>query len=242
LSDYYKKRKNRLIYKGYKIELRNYLEKYFKLEKIGAKKIILIAQSWGAILATTYIPDNETKVEKIIFTGAGPIFPVNYDLEKIKAPDSLNLKAPLVTNAQGRQKTYNMRAKVVRFMAEKFGYKLASDNEMDNFATYLNFEMSKSTVVDTAIVKPKSGYAYYVNIKTIQSFDNTVNRRKDLLSCKVPVLIMRGQYDGGEWGYTDEYLKLFKNHKLVIIPKAAHSIAAEQPELYIKTIATFLNE
>jgi proline iminopeptidase len=53
---------------------------------------------------------------------------------------------------------------------------------------------------------------------------------------------MKGQFDGGKWGYTDEYLKFFKNHQLVIIPNAGHSIAAEQPELYIKTITKFLNE
>jgi proline iminopeptidase len=212
------------------------------IKKIGAEKIILIAQSWGAILATNYIPDNESKIEKIIFTGAGPILPINYDLEEIKAPDSLNLKPPLFTNAQGSQKAYNTRAKVVKFIAEKFGYKLASENEMDNFATYLNFEMSKSTVVDTSIIKPKSGYGYYVNIKTVQSFDNATDRRKDLLKCELPILIMKGQFDGGKWGYTDEYLKFFKNHQLVIIPNAGHSIAAEQPELYIKTITKFLNE
>jgi len=212
------------------------------IKKIGAEKIILIAQSWGAILATNYVVDNEAKIEKIIFTGAGPILPVNYDLEKIKAPDSLNLKPPLFTNAQGRRKTNSIRTKAVKFVAEKFGYKLAPEQEMDDFATYLNFEMNKSTVVDPSLIKLKSGYGYYVNIKTVQSFDNSVNRRKDLLKCELPILIMRGQFDGGKWGYTNEYLELFKNHQLVIIPKAGHSIAAEQPELYLKTITTFLNE
>lgn len=212
------------------------------VKKIGAEKIILIAQSWGAILATNYIADNEAKVEKIIFTGAGPILPINYDLAEMKAPDSLHLKSPLFTNAQGSQKTYNMRAKAVKFIAEKFGYKLASENEMDNFATYLNFAMNKSTVVDTSIIKPKSGYGYYVSIKTAQSFGNTANRRKDLSKCEIPILMMRGQFDGVKWGYTDEYLKLFKNHQFVIVPKAGHSIAAEQPELYLNTIIKFLNE
>lgn len=53
---------------------------------------------------------------------------------------------------------------------------------------------------------------------------------------------MRGQFDGGKWGYTDEYLNVFKNHQLVIIPNAGHSIALEQPELYIHTIVKFLGE
>lgn len=216
------------------------LEEIVKI--IGAEKVILIAQSWGAMLATNYMVDNEAKIEKIIFTGAGPILPINYDLKDMKAPDSLDLKNPIVTNAQGKQKTYNTKAKVVEFIAKKFGCKLASENEMDDFATSLNFEMNKSTVIDSSLIKLKSGYGYYVHIKTVQSFENVTNRRKELLKCEIPVLLMRGQYDGVKWGYTDEYLKLFKNHQLIIIPKAGHSISVEQPELYIKVINEFLNK
>jgi proline iminopeptidase len=210
--------------------------------KIGSERIILIAQSWGAILASNYLADNQTKIEKIVFTGAGPILPIDYNLKDIKAPDSLDLKTPLVTNAQGKQKINSIRAMVTEFLAEKFGFKFASENEMDDFAICLNFEMNKSTVIDTSLISIKSGFGYYVNIKTVQSFDNVRDRRNDLLKCKIPVLMMRGQFDGVNWGYTDEYLKLFKNHQLVIIPDAGHSISAEQPGLYINTINEFLNK
>jgi proline iminopeptidase len=212
------------------------------IKKIGAQKVILIAQSWGAILAGNYILDHEEKVEKLIFTGPGPILPINYAQKEIKAPDSLNLKTTTFTNAQGSQKAYHLRARVVKFLAELFSYKLASDKEMDNFATNLNFEMNKSTVMDASKMKLKSGYGYYVQIKTAQSFNKTPSRRDVLSKCKTPILIMRGQFDGGKWGYTEEYLRLFKNHQLVIIPNAGHSIALEQPELYIHTIVKFLGE
>jgi proline iminopeptidase len=212
------------------------------INKIGAKKVILIAQSWGALLATNYLADHQAKIEKLIFTGPGPMLPMNNQLEKLKAPDSLHLKAPQFTNAQGSQKAYNLRARVVKFIAQKFAYKLAPDKEMDDFATTLNFELNKSTVVDASIIKPKSGYGYYVHIKTVQSFNKTPNRRDILSKCKTPILIMRGQFDGGKWGYTDEYLRLFKNHQLVIIPNAGHSVALEQPKLYIHTILSFLSK
>jgi proline iminopeptidase len=212
------------------------------IKKIGAQKVILIAQSWGAILATNYLEDHEEKVEKLIFTGPGPILPINSPQKEIKAPDSLNLKASKFTNAQGSQKVYHLRARVVKFLAELFSYKLASDMEMDDFATNLNFEMNKSTVVDTSKMTLKSGYGYYVQIKTAQSFNKTADRRKTLSKSNVPILIMRGQFDGGKWGYIDEYLRLFKNHQLVIIPKAGHSIALEQPTLYIHTVSTFLSK
>ena len=212
------------------------------IKKIGAEKVILIAQSWGALLATNYLADHQAKIEKLIFTGPGPIIPINNQLAGIKAPDSLNLNSPKFTNAKGSQKAYHLRASVVKFTAEKISYKLASDKEMDDFATNLNFELNKSTVVDASIIKPKSGYGYYVHIKTVQSFKKTPNRRDILSKCKTPILIMRGQFDGSKWGYTDEYLNVFKNHQLVIIPNAGHSIALEQPELYMNTIVKFLGK
>ncbi|MFM1947169.1 MAG: hypothetical protein RL207_1452 [Bacteroidota bacterium] len=212
------------------------------IKKIGAQKVILIAQSWGAILASNYMLDHEEKVEKLIFTGPGPILPINYAQKEIKAPDSLNLKTTTFTNAQGSQKAYHLRARIVKFLAEKFAYKLASDKEMDDFATNLNFEMNKSTVMDASKMKLKSGYGYYVQIKTAQSFNRITNRRKEISKCKIPILIMLGQFDGGKWGYAEEYLRLFKNHQLVIIPKAGHSIALEQPTHYIHNILSFLNK
>jgi proline iminopeptidase len=213
------------------------------IKKIGAQKVILIAQSWGAILASNYMLDHKEKVEKLIFTGPGPILPINYAQKEIKAPDSLNLKTTTFTNAQGSQKAYHLRPRVVKFLAELFSYKLASDKEMDDFATNLNFEMNKSTVVDSSKMKLNSGYGYYVQLKTAQCFyQKMANRRKELSKCKIPILIMLGQFDGGKWGYTEEYLRLFKNHQLVIIPKAGHSIALEQPELYINSMIRFLTK
>lgn len=43
------------------------------IKKIGSEKVILIGQSWGAILATLFIADSPEKVEKVVLTGAGPI-------------------------------------------------------------------------------------------------------------------------------------------------------------------------
>ena len=59
--------------------------------------------------------------------------------------------------------------------------------------------------------------------------------------CKVPILIMKGQCDSQPWGFVNEYLELFPNHQLKIIPDAGHSISVEQPELYLKYIREFLN-
>ena len=213
------------------------------VEVVGAGKVILLGQSWGAILAAEFIADNPDKVEKVIFTGPGYLLPVNPSLEKINAPDSLNLSSPQFTNKQGREKVYNYRAKVVEMCAKAFNRKLASDKEMDEFETILDQEMSKSAVCNPTIINaPENRSGFYSMVKTVQSFNNTKDIRPRLQNCTIPALIMRGRCDGLKWGYVTEYLDLFINHKLVIIPDAGHSIAREQPEVYITTILDFLKQ
>lgn len=49
------------------------LEEIVKI--IGKEKIIIIGQSWGAMLANLFVVENPEKVERMIFTGPGPILP-----------------------------------------------------------------------------------------------------------------------------------------------------------------------
>ncbi len=213
------------------------------VKKTGSKKVILIGQSWGAILAALYVADNPGKVEKLIFTGPGPIYPIRKELESIVAPDSLHLKEPLFSNRQANEKTENLRSKVVFLLAKIFGYKLASDKEMDDFQTLLANETNKTTVCDTSKAgKAKGGGGYYVRILTLRSLFEMRDQRPKLKNSPVPLFIMRGQCDNQKWGFITEFLVLFPHHRLVIIPNAGHAISVEQPELYRTTLLDFLNE
>ncbi len=213
------------------------------IKKIGSEKVILIGQSWGAILATLFIADNPDKVERVILTGAGPIQPMREELLNTNAPNSLNLRKPFYTNREANEKSNNIRTNFIRFWAESFGKKLASDLEADDFQTYLNNELNKATVCDTSkALKAEGGGGFYAQVMTVQSFNEIKDRRTKLKGSKVPILLMRGQCDNQPWGSLNEYLELFPNHQLKIIPDAGHSISVEQPELYLKTIREFLNQ
>lgn len=212
------------------------------IKQIGANKVILIGQSWGGILAALFVAANPDEVEKIIFTCPGPIYPVRQELKEIKAPDSVHLKNPVYSNAQGNRIANNIRINTISFFATKFGVKLASDKEADNFSTYLNYEVNKSTVCDTSkILNPDAGSGYYAGIMTYKSLTKVKDPRPKLKNLQIPVLIMKGQCDNQQWGFTKEYSDLFQNSQLSVIPNAGHSISVEQPDLYLKTILHFLN-
>ncbi|MFZ4796546.1 MAG: alpha/beta hydrolase [Bacteroidia bacterium] len=215
------------------------LEEIFKM--IGSDKVILIGQSWGAVLATLFIADNPNSVKKIIFTGVPSIQPMRKELLEIKAPDSLHLKKPPYSNGEANEKTQNIRSSMTAFWARTFGKKLAPDKEVDDFQTYLNNELNKATVCETAkALKAEGGGGFYAQIMTVKSFSEIKDPRAKLRNCKTPVLIMKGQCDSQPWGFVNEYLELFPNNTLKIIPNAGHSISVEQPELYIKNISEFL--
>ena len=213
------------------------------IKKIAAEKVILIGQSWGAILATLFVANNPDKVERIILIGPGSIQPMREEQLHAYPPDSLNLKKPSYSNREANEKCQSLRSKAITFWAKKFGRKLASDKEVDDFQTYLNGELNKATVCNTSLaLKAEGGGGFYAQIMTAQSFNSIQDTRPKLKDSKIPILIMKGQCDNQPWGFTNEYLELFKNHQLKIIPNAGHSISVEQPELYLKTIRVFLNQ
>jgi proline iminopeptidase len=213
------------------------------IKKIGAEKVILIGQSWGAVLATLFIADNPEKVQRVIFTGAGPIQPTRQELLSIQPPDSLKLRKPPYTNKEANEQSKNVRIGVVSFLAKSFGIKLASDKEADDFQTYLNSALNKATVCDTSkALKAEGGGGFYAQVMTVRSFPEIKDPRPKLKGSKIPILMMKGQCDNQPWGFVNEYLELFPNYQLKIIPGAGHSISVEQPEVYLNTIRAFLNE
>lgn len=216
------------------------LEAVFKT--IGSEKVILIGQSWGAVLATLFLADNPNNVEKIIFTGAPSIQPSRDALLSLIAPDSLKLKKPPYFNEKANKETANIRINAVSFFAKTFGIKLATDKELDDFQTYRNQALNKATVCDTLkALNAEAGGGFYAQVMTVNSFRETKDPRAKLSNCKIPALILKGQCDTQPWGYVNEYLALFPNHTFKIIPDAGHVIAVEQPTLYLNTIKEFLN-
>lgn len=213
------------------------------IAKIGKEKVILIGHSWGAILAALYLADHPEKVEKVIFSGPGPILPIRKELAHIEPPDSLQLEKPHFSNQQGNAAAQNLRSQVMRKWAYIAGKKLASDEEADAYCTYLFSELNKSAVSDTSRQQTATGGAgYYAHIMTAKSFSQVRDRRSQLQNSPVPMLLLRGQVDNQKWGFAQEYLTLFPHHTLTIIPNSGHFIDVEQPVLYLKAIRAFLLE
>ena len=222
---------------------RHYRDLAAIINTIGTEKVILIGQSWGALLLALYLTEHPEKVEKVILTGPGPMLPIRSELVTLEAPDSLHLRAPAFSNQEGNAQVYNLRMKVARWRALTFGKKWTSDQEADDFFTSLNTQLNKSAYCDPSKSRPSSaGGGYYSHLMTLNSFRQVKDQRDKTQQVQTPVLVMKGQCDNQPWGFTQEYLKVFPNAKLKVIPGAGHFIAEEEQELYLETIKAFLFE
>jgi proline iminopeptidase len=211
-------------------------------QKLGGK-VILIGQSWGAVLATLFAVKYPDRAERLVLTSPGPIFPMHQELAKLQAPDSIRLRKPFFTNAQGNRKANNVRSNAIVFFAFSFGLKLASDQEADAFATYGGYEVDKSTVCDTAnILSMEAGGGFYAGVRTYKNLLELTDYRAALKGLRTPVLVIKGECDNLPWGYTNEYLDVFQNHRFTLIPAAGHFLWVEQPALYLTAIRQFFRD
>ena len=212
------------------------------VELIGNQKVIIIGQSWGSLLAINFLQDHSDKVERMILTGPGPILPINSSLKKVKSPDSLQLQAPKFSNKEGNQKAYTARSKLIMKWAQLFGKKLAKDKEVDDFFTYLNEELSKSTTCDgTGINRYTGGAGYYTHIMTVKSFYEVPNQKEKLKTITTPILLIKGQCDNQAWGYTKEYLELLPHSRLEIIKNTGHNLFSGDRAHYYQLVKHFLD-
>jgi proline iminopeptidase len=213
------------------------------VEKIGAQKVVLIGQSWGSILATLCLADNPSKVAKLVITAPAPIQPHNKKYDTFAPPRSLLFRRPMFTNAQASKAAANTRSKAIDFWLTRFHSKLASDEEADQFQTYLTNFLNKCMVCDsTRAVVAEGTEGYYVHYMARLSLGKVSDPRAALAKSNIPVLVMKAQCDNQKWGYTQEYIDLFRNHQFIIVRNAGHNIFIEQPEEYVDAIYSFISK
>jgi proline iminopeptidase len=211
------------------------------ITKIKSGKVILIGQSWGSVLAAAYLSKYPERIDKIIFTSPGPIYPVNNKAINIPAPDSFRLRGPLYTNKAANESSTNIRIKAITFFASRFGEKIASDKEVDEYAYFLDSKAYKSALCDTSVNLANRGSSgFFASIMTYNSVLQLKDFREKIKGINMRVLILKGQCDNQPWAATREYLSLFPNHKFVLIPNAGHFINVEQHKMYIREIKNFL--
>ncbi|KXK15123.1 MAG: alpha/beta hydrolase fold protein [Chloroflexi bacterium OLB14] len=215
--------------------------------QISAQKVILIGQSFGALIAAHFIADHAMLVGKVIFTSPAPLQPEELDahgnlidLETLyPTPESLHFKEPLDVFEETEKTLINPRIIVTNVSAMLFNIKWASDSEMDGLVNTMATRFTSGMVCDPTNVLPEEGGGGgYVHIFS-NWYVGVEDPRLKLVDVNIPALVLQGQCDQNSYATAYEYADLLEG-EYTFIEGAGHEIWWEQPEAFTSSILDFL--
>ena len=214
-------------------------------KELGAERIILIGDSWGATLAANYIADYPNRCAKAIFSSPGLI-------DRGDMQDSTYEDAPMVEFAKAwfadiysEPRYRSMRAmkdtdvlSIYRSVPEH-----EIDSDFDRFVhrslPYLVFDPARLPKDEQTL----SGMGWWVNMMTSADFERRRTGSVHALSQRqIPVLILRGGCDYVSWKVVTEYKEAFPNATLLYVPDAGHAFGYDQPGIYVSSVRAFLQD
>jgi proline iminopeptidase len=215
------------------------------IDMTGAPGVIFIGHSWGASLAPLYLAEHPGKVEKLIFSGPGGMIPKNFK-PFVPLPDSIKLKNRDTAKYSGSKYLdaagWKRLNRITNYAG--LGIRIAPDKEVDSLVDCMMMNRSEQRAKQTKLnvnLPFEGGSGGYSHIVTGMSIDKGKDNRKILTSLNIPVMILLGESDNLAWGCVADYLHVFKNIKLVIIPDSDHAVFSYQPDLCLKLTREFLN-
>jgi proline iminopeptidase len=203
-------------------------------KKIGVEKIVLIGQSFGGNICSTYVSKYPDKVKSIIFTAPGELRAKSL-LELNKEKKALE-SSDIVFATEKVEKFEPNISQGVRFVTAVLMSKYGGRNAVENLVS-----QKEMTEYSTRALPEAIGMAYHVKyadrVPVIKSgginvlLNATLNDEykkiawrviENLKNVEIPVLVLRTEYDYVEWEATKYYNTLFKNSYLVYISESGH--------------------
>jgi pimeloyl-ACP methyl ester carboxylesterase len=206
-------------------------------EKIGAQRLILVGQSWGAALAANYTAAHPGRVAKLIFPSPGPM----RHGERIQADLSRTAQVGPQAPPPLRVQAAALLAEVNPALAANFASPAEMSRYMDTVAPLL---MNESYCAgDAPRVPPAgaSGFNFYANRVTQQDLDVRQDPHPALRASPVPALIMKGECDYVPWIVALDYRYALPNARLVYLEHTGHLLWGGQPELSFQVMRAFLD-
>lgn len=213
-------------------------------QQIGAERVVLLGESWGATLVANYMAVYPEHVARVIFTSPGVISRTDW-------PGSLTPASRLPIDQQQRS---NALFAHPRFHAWQIllqrnvqaAYQFIPEAELDGFA-----DVWIASFVDGATCGPErqarqdlsAGFGFWSMTMTNRDMSE---RRFDphpaLATNHTPALILRGECDYIPAPVAAAYKDTLPNASLVAVPHAGHLMYYEQPQWYLAAVRAFLLE
>ncbi|MCP2271458.1 proline iminopeptidase [Actinokineospora diospyrosa] len=203
---------------------------------LGAPRMILIGQSWGASLAAQYLAAHPDRVAKAVFSSPGELWPQAWpggvgepaaDYDRVLSAESsprLLLAAALLS------------------VNPKAAHGFMSDAEADQRMREITLLLKDGADCPGSPPAPVHDNlpGFYANQRTAIDFKAIPDPRPALHGNPTPALVLRGSCDYIRPEVAAEYRTVFPNARLVEVPGAGHAIAHAQQARYQALVTEFL--
>jgi pimeloyl-ACP methyl ester carboxylesterase len=213
-------------------------------ERIGAPRIVLIGESWGASLAASYIAAHPDRVRRAVFVSPGVIDRADWE----RAPPTVRFDPELLAwvRSHGPAAVYRRCLELDRRMRRdvRAAYTWAGDAAWDSLLD----AWATGQVLARAVAQPSRvrsarmhGMGFWSWTMTNWSqLTGTARVRPQLRRFARPVLILHGLADYLPAAIAERYAATFPRATLIQVPAAGHLIWVDRPDVFGGRIAAFL--
>jgi proline iminopeptidase len=214
---------------------------------LGARRVVLIGQSYGGLLAAYYLARHPHLVERAVLTSPGDLEPTVFDSDgkwvnksKYPVPRHLRFRAAHEPEKDNFPMDLPLRGFASAVAATGFNRKLAPDAEADGMLNDFAVGYTVSVVCDPRNVQPEEGgLGFYAHIWS-NWYPDDLDARSALRKVQTPVLVLQGECDFISYAGAYEYVDLLPNAEYRFVPEAGHEIWWDQPEVFVALVKEFL--
>ncbi|WP_285606739.1 alpha/beta hydrolase [Actinokineospora globicatena] len=201
---------------------------------LGAPRLVLIGQSWGASLAAQYLAAHPDRVAKVVFSAPGPLWPQSWP-SGVGDPRSADPTRSMALESSPRM----MLAAALLTVNPKAAHDFMPDPEADDRSRTQTL-LLRDGCPGTASPIPAPLPGFYSTQRTAIDFKAIPDPRPALRGNPTPALILRGTCDHTHPEVAAEYTSTFPNSHQPPIPNAGHALLPTTPP-YQTHITAFLH-
>lgn len=207
----------------------------------GADRVVLLGHSWGAIVALAYASQYPDRIAALVLSAPASL-PGPDGQVRLGDPTARLDGAALTRLYLRLMWPRNLLGYALTAADPQVAHAVAGDAEMDRRFARIYGNTTPALFCDPALNGQlgTGGVGYYANQIPQLHPDRPAIDRERLASLHVPVLVIKPACDYLTWQSGADYLQVFPDVRLVMLPGAGHQAYVERPDAYAELVRDFL--